>query len=126
MALRARRALSPVARATRPLAFADDRVNAVSDWTDRWLGWTWWPAGRPDPRRPIGADAHAAYFVQALVSTLASERLAARFDEPPTSRSLWRDRAVQAGFTLLFWAVTTGAWERRARRPRWLFPLSLH
>ena len=125
MGLRVRRRLSPVARATQPLAFADDRVNAFSDWANRWLG-TWWPARRPDPRRPIGADAHAAYLAQMLTSLLAAEWLVGRAGQPPGARALWRDRAVQAGLTLLFWAVTTGAWERRARRRPLLSFLSLH
>ena len=126
MGLLARRRLSSIARATQPLAFADDGVNAVSDWTNRWFGWTWWPAQRPDPRRPIGADAHAAYFAQTLVFTVAAERMVARVGRPPSARALWRDRAAQAALTLLCWAVATGAWERRARRPRLLSSLSLH
>lgn len=126
MGLRLRHRPSPVARVTQPLAFADDYVNAVSDWSNRWFGWTWWPARRPDPRRPIGSDAHAAYLVQTLVFTLVAERLVARFGELPSGRTLWRDRAVQAAVTPVWWAVTTGAWERRARARRPLSVLSLH
>jgi len=127
MGLRVRRQLSPVARLTQPLAFADDRVNAFTDWTNRWLGWTWWPsARRPDPGRPIGADAHAAYLAQTLVFTLVAEWLMARFGALPSGRALWRDRVTQLVLTFLSWAVTTGAWERRARRGLRGFLPSLH
>ncbi len=122
MGLRAHRRLSPVARATEPLAFADDYVNAVSDWNNRWFGWAWWPAKRPDPRQPIGPDVHVVYLAQKLVFTFATDWLVARSDHLPSGRELRRDRALQAVVTPLFWAVTTGAWERRARRRRWSLP----
>jgi hypothetical protein len=115
------RSASLIARATAPLAFADDRVNAASDWMRRRTPWAWWPAQPPSPRRPIGAEHHAAYALQSVGITALVEGLACATGNLPSGRRLWRDRGIQLIATVAAAAITTGAWDRRAdrRRLRW-------
>jgi hypothetical protein len=103
---------------TQPLAFADDWVNAVSDWLREHASWAWWPAQPPHPRRHVGHDAHAAYLLQlgGLIAVIEAAWRAT--GEPPSAAKLWRERGLQLALTLVAAAITSGAWDRRAARRR--------
>jgi hypothetical protein len=107
------------ARVTEPLAFADDWVNAGSDWAREHAPYAWWPAPPPDPRRPVGWDAHAAYLLQTVLLDAAVEAVQRVVAEPPSRAKLWRGRALGLAATVVGAAITSGAWDRRAARRRW-------
>ena len=115
-----RRRRTFAARATAPLAFADDAVNGVHDRLNAALPWVWWPIGPPSRRRPIPASAHAlnalAVVADAVLPELV-ERAAGR--EVPTGARRWRRRALAVLRTGVPWLMLAGAWDRRAagRRP---------
>jgi hypothetical protein len=101
-----------------PLAFADDWVNAASDWGREHAAWAWWPAPPPHPRRPVGKDVHAAYLLQVGILIAVVEAAWRRLGEPPGVAKLWRVRGVVVAVSLVATAVTDGAWDRRAARRR--------
>jgi hypothetical protein len=100
------------------LAFADNWVNAGSDWTREHAPWAWWPAKPPHPRRPVGLDAHAAYLLQLGGSIALVEAVWRGVGEPPSAAKLWRERGLQLALTVVAAAITSGAWDRRAARRR--------
>ena len=117
-----RRQATLAARATEPLAFADDHVNSVSDWMRNRTPWAWWPAQPPSPRQQVGPDVHAAYALQSVGITAVVEGLAYATGNLPSGRKLWRDRAIQLAATVAATAITSGAWDRRAARRRRFLP----
>ena len=87
--------------------------------------WMWWPARPPDPRWPFQRDvlvSQAMWTIGwAVFGIWAAERALRHIDALPEGRVLWRDRVLQIIPSVLAWAETAGAWERRARRRTGLF-----
>ena len=107
------------ARLTRPLAFADEPLNALQDRLNAAMPWVWWPLGRPNPRRPLPASAHLLAAVHIVGGTMLPEPLLRAFGgDLPTGGRLWGERLGSVLLSAALWIVAAGAWDRRARR-RW-------
>ncbi len=111
------------ARLTAPLEPFDASVNRISDASNRYLGFLWWPMTPPRQSEAYSPSRHALVAAESILGTIVVEALMKQQGALPSGRRLAFDRVWSTVLGTVLHLAIAGAWDRRATRRRRIGPL---